>query len=138
MSAHEAPLRRVPRHPVVPLRHQLLIIQRAWPAPRPCPGCCWGYRGGHEVTTEGKSDTVALWVNGELLAEFIVDKLAVQITRHEVLIRGECRDTYADKVLLNSDVLEALGYAPDGSDVPNPPSRWRRFMQALGLIEDQP
>jgi hypothetical protein len=81
-------------------------------------------RGAQLTTGERKSDTIELMVNGELLAEFIVDRLSVQITRREVFIRGECRDTYADKVFLNSDALEALGYAPDGSDLPPVRRRW--------------
>ena len=81
---------------------------------------------------EKKSDTIALHVNGELLAEFIVDRLSIQITRHEVAIRGECRDTYEDKVFLNSAALERLGYTPDGSDIPPvlpvKASWWRRLV----------
>lgn len=82
--------------------------------------------------TDGKSDTITLHVNGELLTEFIVDHLAVQITRREVLIRGKCRDTHEDKVLLSSVALETLGYAPDGSDLPEPvrPSWWHRLLTA--------
>jgi len=80
---------------------------------------------------EKKSDTIALHVNGELLAEFIVDRLSIQITRHEVDIRGECRDTHEDRVMLNSAALERLGYAPDGSDIPEcvPVSWWRRLVR---------
>lgn len=85
-------------------------------------------------TTNGerKSDTIELRVNGEILAEFIVDRLHIDLTRYEVLIRGECRDTYADKVFLNSDALEAFGYEPDGSDIPEPaqPSWWQRIRGA--------
>jgi hypothetical protein len=90
---------------------------------------------------EAKSDTIQLFVNGEQLAEFIVDRMSVQITRHEVLIRGECRDTYADKVLLDSDALERLGYQPDGSDLPEPvplhQSYWSRLRRWMRVGEEK-
>ncbi len=88
------------------------------------------------MSGERKSDTIELRINGEALAEFIVDRLSIDITRRQVLIRGVCRDTYADKVLLNGDALEGLGYAPDGSDLPEPSPWWRRaFRAAVGYGE---
>ena len=78
---------------------------------------------------ERKSDTIEIHVNGRILAEFIVERMSVQITRHQVLVRGVCRDTYADKVLLNADALEDCGYAADGSDIPQP--WWRRLLTAV-------
>jgi len=83
--------------------------------------------------TEPKSRTIELLVDGEPMAEFIVDRLSVQITRHEVIIRGDCRDTYEDKVLLNAETLEQLGYQPDGSDIPLPVKPWWRRLQAAAL-----
>lgn len=83
--------------------------------------------------SEPKSRTIELWVDGEPLAEFIVTNLNVDITRHEVLIRGAVRDAFEDKVLLNSDALAQFGYAPDASDLPEPARPWwRHLFQAFG------
>ncbi len=86
------------------------------------------------MSGERKSRTVQLRVDGEPLAEFIVDGFSVEITRHLVSIRGVCRDTYEDKVFLNSELLESYGYAPDGSDLPEPQKPWwRHALKALGV-----
>lgn len=86
------------------------------------------------MSGERKSRTIELRVDGEMLAEFIVDGLSVEITRHLVTIHGVCRDTYEDKVFLNSEALESCGYAPDGSDLPEPHKPWwRHALRVLGV-----
>lgn len=89
--------------------------------------------GGRRSMSEPKSRTIELRVDGEILAEFIGDHFSVEITRYQVSVVGSCRDTYQDKVLLNSDALERFGYAPDGSDLPEPAKPWWwHLLQAFG------
>ncbi|SHQ50896.1 hypothetical protein [Mycobacteroides abscessus] len=88
--------------------------------------------GDSVIHQECKSDTIEVRVNGVPLTEFIVNRLSIQITRREVLIRGECTDTQADKVLLNDEALESLGYSPDLSSLPPVNLPWlKRLAEGL-------
>jgi hypothetical protein len=78
------------------------------------------------MTPETKSDTIEIRVNGELFCEFIVDHMSIEVTRREVLLRGRCRDNYADKVMFSSEALDRLGYALDASDIPPVRRTWLR------------
>lgn len=70
------------------------------------------------------SEEVLVVVNGDELINFRADKVNIEITRHQVVITAACRDTYEDKVLINSEAMEALGYKRDLSNIPAPKRRW--------------